>query len=69
MKTTVQALQDVYVKLGGELTDTYPAIADGAEVGDYTTIPDVVEAIAQIAVNGGDSDGVNAQKSGDSDTP
>lgn len=54
MNTTVQSLQALYVKLGGELTDTYAAIADGAQVGDYTTIPDMIDALSEIAENGGD---------------
>lgn len=49
MNTTVQALQALYVKLGGSLTDTYDNIADGATVADYATIPDMVNAIAQIS--------------------
>lgn len=49
MDTTVQALQALYVKLGGSLTDTYDNIADGATVADYATIPDMVDAIAQIS--------------------
>lgn len=49
MNTTVKSLQDAYVSLGGELTDTYEDIDNGTPVSDYTTIPDVIEAIAQIA--------------------
>lgn len=49
MNTSVQALQLVYAKMGGSLTDAYPTIASGEMVGNYTTIPDVVEAIAQIS--------------------
>lgn len=49
MNTTVQALQALYVRLGGSLTDTYDNIADGATVADYATIPDMVDAIAQIS--------------------
>lgn len=49
MNTTVQALQALYVKLGGSLTDTYDNIADGATVADYAIIPDMVDAIAQIS--------------------
>ena len=45
MNTTVKSLQDVYVKIGGELTDTYCAIADGAAVGDYSLTTDVLKAI------------------------
>ena len=49
MNTSVQALQLVYIKMGGALTDTYSTIASGEMVGNYTAIPDVVEAIAQIS--------------------
>lgn len=49
MNTTVKSLQDAYVSLGGEITDTYEDIDNGTPVSDYTTIPDVIEAIAQIA--------------------
>ena len=50
MDTTIQALQSLYVAMGGKLTDTYAGIADGAPVSDYVTIPDVINAIAKIAV-------------------
>ena len=53
MNTTIQALQGLYVKMGGSLTDTYSAIADGAQVGNYTTIPDMIEACTQLAGSGG----------------
>lgn len=49
MTTTLEALKAVYTALGGELTDTYDDIADGAVVGNYSVIPDVVNAIAKIA--------------------
>lgn len=49
MNTTVKSLQDVYVALGGSLTDTYEDIDGGVAVSDYTTIPDVIEAISQLA--------------------
>lgn len=52
MNTTVQALQALYVKLGGSLTDTYDDIANGATVADYATIPDMVDAIAESATSG-----------------
>ena len=55
MNTTIQALQDYYVKLGGSLTDTSADIADGEAVGNYTTIPDVIEACVQKAGSGGGS--------------
>lgn len=51
MTSTVEALQAVYVALGGSLTDTYSAIADGAAVSNYVTIPDCVNAIAQVATS------------------
>lgn len=55
MINTVEALQALYVKLGGELTDTYENIANGVAVSDYTVIPDVIEAITQKAGSGGGS--------------
>lgn len=67
MNTTVQALQALYVKLGGSLTDTYDNIADGATVADYATIPDMVDAIAEVAESGGGSSlpSVSATDNGD----
>lgn len=53
MTTTVEALKEIYVSLGGELTDTYDDIAGGIAVGDYVTIPDVSNAIAQRAASAG----------------
>ena len=53
MNTTVQALQALYVKLGGSLTDTYDDIANGATVADYATIPDMVDAIAEVSATSG----------------
>lgn len=49
MNTTVQALQALYVNLGGSLTDTYDDIAGGATVADYATIPDMVDALTEVA--------------------
>jgi hypothetical protein len=51
--TTVKALLDVYISLGGALTDTYPSIADGAPVSDYTLIPDAIAAISEQAKSSG----------------
>lgn len=53
MTTTVEALKAIYLSLGGELTDTYDDIAGGIAVGDYVTIPDVSNAIAQRAASAG----------------
>ena len=53
MDTTVKALQAVYIAFGGALDDTYSGIADGAAVGDYTVIPDMVSAIAKKAASAG----------------
>ena len=50
MDSTVKALQALYVAMGGNLTDTYEDIADGAAVSNYTLIPDMINAIAKIAV-------------------
>lgn len=55
MNNTVTALQGLYVKLGGKLTDTYDTIAGGVPVGDYATIPDMIEACTQKAGSGGGS--------------
>lgn len=49
MKTTVEALKALYVALGGKATDYYAGIAGGAKVGEYSLIPDMIEAIAIIA--------------------
>lgn len=53
MDTNVQALKNLYVALGGELTDTYDNIANGVAVSDYAVIPDVINAIAQKVPSGG----------------
>lgn len=49
MDSNIVALQGLYVALGGDLTDTYEDIADGAAVGNYVVKPDVIEAIAKKA--------------------
>lgn len=46
---TVEALKALYIAFGGELTDTYEDIADGAAVSDYSLTPDVICAIAKKA--------------------
>ncbi len=48
MDNTMDALKKLYVALGGSLTDTYDAIADGATVSNYVTIPDMINAIAEL---------------------
>lgn len=58
MKRTVKALQDLYVKLGGQLTDTYANIADGIKVGLYKRIPDIIEAVKEKASGGGGGAGL-----------
>ena len=52
MDTTVKALQNLYVAMGGELTDTYDDIADGAAVSNYVTIPDMINVIAALISSG-----------------
>ena len=47
MKSNIEALKDIYISLGGLLTDIYDNINDGSPVGDYATIPDIVEAISK----------------------
>lgn len=44
---TIEALQTLYVALGGTLSDTYESIANGAPVSSYNVIPDMIAAIAQ----------------------
>lgn len=53
MNTTIESLQALYVKNGGNLTDTYSDICGGAAVGNYTTIPDMVAACAKLNIGGG----------------
>lgn len=53
MISTVNSLKDLYVKLGGSLTDTYEGIANGVPVADYNVIPDMIEAVTQKAGSGG----------------
>lgn len=53
MDSTVHALQNLYVKKGGNLTDTYPSIAGGIPVADYATIPDLIEAVSMLGGGGG----------------
>lgn len=55
MISTVNSLKDLYVKLGGSLTDTYEGIANGVPVAEYNVIPDMIEAVTQKAGSGGDS--------------
>lgn len=52
MKTTLEALQVLYVSKGGDLTDTYENIADGEAVSEYTAIPDMIEALAKLNIEG-----------------
>lgn len=47
---TVEALKALYVAMGGNLTDTYDDIAGGVAVSNIVIIPDVISAIAKIAV-------------------
>lgn len=49
MKKTVKALQDLYVQMGGKLTDTYSGVAGGAAVGLYKRTPDMLEALKRKA--------------------
>lgn len=48
---TIQSLKELYVKLGGSLTDTYLGIAGGIPVSDYTVIPDIIEAVSRVSKN------------------
>ena len=55
--STVKALKNLYVKLGGNLTDTYSDIAHGKKVGNYCLIPNVIKAIGKKAPSGSGGDG------------
>ena len=57
MISTVNSLKDLYVKMGGSLTDTYEGIANGVPVADYNVIPDMIEAVTQKAGSGGGGGG------------
>ena len=48
MTSTIEALQALYVAMGGELTDTYDDIANGEAVSNYVTIPDMINAISEV---------------------
>lgn len=52
MNTTVIALQNLYVALGGSLTDTYEDIADGIAVSNYVVIPDMINAMSKLTIGG-----------------
>lgn len=52
MDNTIVALQNLYVALGGDLTDTYATIADGTAVANLVIIPDLVNAIAALVTSG-----------------
>ena len=51
--TCVSALKNLYVAMGGELTDTYNDIAGGEAVSNLTIIPDCVNALSKKATSGG----------------
>jgi hypothetical protein len=65
MKSTIEALQDIYISLGGLLTDTYDNINNGSPVGDYATIPDIAEAISKKATAGEGLPDVTSADNGD----
>lgn len=52
---TIEALQGLYVALGGQLTDTYEDIADGVAVSNYVVIPDMISALSKKAPSGSGS--------------
>lgn len=54
MDNTMDALKNLYVALGGALTDTYDDICDGAKVSDYVIIPDMINAIAELKESEGE---------------
>lgn len=52
MTSTIEALQALYVAMGGNLTDTYASIDDGAPVSNLVRIPDMINAIASLKASG-----------------
>lgn len=56
MKTNVESLKALYVKLGGNLTDYYSDIAGGIPVAEYDLISDCIQAVSKKASSGGGSD-------------
>lgn len=50
MDNNITALQNLYVAFGGSLTDTYSDIANGVAVSDYTTKPEIINAIAKVVI-------------------
>ena len=52
MDNTIIALQNFYLAMGGELTDSYEDICNGDTVNNYVTIPDMINAIANKFVKG-----------------
>lgn len=53
--TNVEALQNLYVAFGGNLTDTYSDIANGIPVSQYSLSADVINACAKKSPSGGSS--------------
>lgn len=53
--TNVDALKNLYVAFGGQLTDTYEDINDRVTVGNYATSADVISAIAKKVPSGSGS--------------
>lgn len=53
MDNNMMALLNLYLSLGGNLTDTYDNIANGIPVSDYTVKPDIIDAIAERAKSAG----------------
>lgn len=51
--TNVKSLLEMYVKMGGSLTDTYADIAGGVPVGQYSTISDAILACSKKYSAGG----------------
>jgi len=51
--TNVKSLLEMYVKMGGSLTDTYSDIAGGVPVGQYSTISDAILACSKKYSAGG----------------
>lgn len=58
MNTTVEALKEYYEAIGGDLADIYDNICEDIPVSDYSTIPDMVQAITAVAGGGASTGGL-----------
>ena len=56
MTSTIVALQNLYVAMGGNLTDTYEDIDNGSPVSNLVRIPDMINALAELKTSQSDGE-------------